>query len=160
MVALLDTLGTSSSVKKKSARASAEHDPYPYPQVGTEEGTSTTVLQAEAAEVSDSYEGQSQQPQVSPLEQRFRRLAEEWRSETQFSSSITDMVLNPNYQRIIGMGDRAISFLLSELANSPDHWFWALRSITDENPVLDEHQGDVDKMSEDWRNWGEEHGYL
>lgn len=40
---------------------------------------------------------------LSDLEARFQSLAERWRRETLLSSSGTEIVLHPAYQRIIGM---------------------------------------------------------
>ena len=57
---------------------------------------------------------------------KFQALAETWRREVQFMSSVTEMVLHPAYQRIIGMGTAVVPHLLRELECRPDHWFWAL----------------------------------
>ncbi|MBI4849315.1 MAG: hypothetical protein HY808_12205 [Nitrospirae bacterium] len=74
----------------------------------------------------------------------------EWESETAYLSSITEISKHPAYQQIIGMGHVAVPFILSEMKRKPDHWFWALRSITGEDPVLPEHRGRLRQMSEDW----------
>lgn len=37
------------------------------------------------------------------LETAFEQLAQAWRDEHRFMSSVTDMVLLPSYQRIIGL---------------------------------------------------------
>src|ERR1022692_4604281 len=61
--------------------------------------------------------------------QRFRTLASNWRNERGITSSATKMAMCPSYQRIIGMGGRAVPFILREMeseGNDPDHWFWAL----------------------------------
>jgi len=90
---------------------------------------------------------------------RFGRLAERWKSERGPTSSITQMAMHPAYQEIIGMGSAAIPFLLRELAQAPDHWFWALKSITGIDPVPKEHRGNLAAMTQDWLTWGRVQGY-
>jgi len=90
----------------------------------------------------------------------FETLATQWRNETKFLSSITDKALHPCYQRIIGLGPEAIPIILMELRTRGGHWFWALESITGENPVLPEHSGNTKNMAHDWIEWGKRKGYL
>jgi hypothetical protein len=97
---------------------------------------------------------------VASLAGTFKQLATQWRNETKFLSSITDKVLHPCYQRIIGLGPDAIPIILLELRKRGEHWFWALESITGENPVLPEHYGDIENMAHDWIEWGKRKGYL
>jgi hypothetical protein len=68
------------------------------------------------------------------------------------------MVLHPAYQQIIGMGKEALPFLIRELERNPDHWFWALRAITGEDPVPAEHRGRVRLMAQDWVKWARKRG--
>lgn len=89
----------------------------------------------------------------------FQDLVDKWRSQTAFSSSIIDIVTNPAYQRIIGMGPTAIPLILQDLSKQPDHWFWALKAITGEDPVPKQDQGDLVKMTSAWLAWGASHGY-
>ncbi len=93
-----------------------------------------------------------------PLKQRFQHLAKTWRDECAHLSSIRETALHPAYQQIIGMGKAALPFILEELKREPNHWFWALRAITQENPVSQEHQGDVSEMVSDWLRWAETEG--
>lgn len=94
------------------------------------------------------------------LEDAFKELAQRWRTETQFLSSISKAVMHPAYQRIIGMGRPVIPLLLHELLERPDHWFWALRSVTGHDPVPVEYAGDLKRMTEAWLQWGREHNYV
>ena len=87
------------------------------------------------------------------IEQQFQNLAKRWRKETMLCSSIQDMSLHPAYQEIIGMGPEVLPFIFKELEHKLDHWFWALREITQENPVSNKHRGNLTKMSEDWFKW-------
>ncbi len=92
-------------------------------------------------------------PTEVSLRQRFKELAEQWHQETDHLSSITDIVLNFNYQRIIGMGSSAMPLILEELQKSGGHWFWALRAISGEEPVDAADRGNASKMKEAWVNW-------
>jgi hypothetical protein len=58
------------------------------------------------------------------------------------------------------MSEPAVPLILKELQARPDHWFTALRAITGENPVPDEHRGDLRAMADDWLRWGVDAGYL
>ena len=96
----------------------------------------------------------------SATEQKFNRLKEEWRRDTLATSSVTKMSMHPAYQRIIGMGPAVVPLLLRELRSDPDHWFWALGVITEENPVSEEDAGDIIRMSKAWLNWGKRNGLV
>jgi hypothetical protein len=89
----------------------------------------------------------------------FQELAERWREERGPTSSTTDMALCPSYQRIIGMGPAAVPLLLRELELRPDHWFWALKSITGADPVPPASRGKVREMARLWLEWGRNQGY-
>jgi hypothetical protein len=70
------------------------------------------------------------------------------------------MILAPSYQRVIGLGPKAVPAILVELAKQPDHWFWALNAITGVNPVKAEWAGNLRAMTDAWVSWGEEQGLL
>lgn len=89
----------------------------------------------------------------------FSRLAEEWRHERPRGVDVASMVMHPSYQRIIGMGEDAIPLILSELDRQPDHWFWALHSITGADPVPEECQGNISQMATAWLAWGRQEGF-
>ena len=90
----------------------------------------------------------------------FQALKEEWYQErNDIVSSEHDIAFSPAYQKIIGMGPRAVRLILSELKREleqgePDHWFWALAAITRRNPVPPDSRGKIRKMAEAWINWG------
>jgi hypothetical protein len=90
--------------------------------------------------------------------EKFYFLAEAWRREVRLTSSLTEMILHPAYQRIIGMGFECVPFLLRELERRPDHWFWALTAITGVDPVPPEDRGKLRKMADAWLKWGREQG--
>jgi hypothetical protein len=92
---------------------------------------------------------------------RFATLAAEWRAATGMHSSAARRAQHLAYQRIIGMGEGAVSLILGELRDrGPDDWFWALNAITGENPITPEIAGDMRKMTEAWLQWGKTAGYL
>ena len=92
-------------------------------------------------------------------ESAFRKLADKWKQETAHLSSDHEMSMHPAYQRIIGMGPAVVPSLLAELKRDPNHWFWALRSITGENPVSENARGRLDAMITAWLDWGRSRGY-
>lgn len=89
----------------------------------------------------------------------FHNLASQWKEATQFVSSVTEMVTDPAYQQIIGMGKAVLPFIFAELRREPDHWFWALQAITGENPVPPADRGRIQAMTQAWLDWAETHGY-
>jgi hypothetical protein len=97
-------------------------------------------------------------PNVS-LEEKFLQLSQQWRQETGMLSVVSKIVIHPTYQRIIGMGQPVIPLIFRELEREPDHWFWALQSITGENPVSVDRRGDIVQMAAAWLEWGKAHGY-
>ncbi|HXU33453.1 MAG TPA: hypothetical protein VN851_23030 [Thermoanaerobaculia bacterium] len=90
----------------------------------------------------------------------FGALAGQWRKETAHLSSVTQMAMHPAYQRIIGLGEKALPFLFEDLQREPSHWFWALRAITGKNPVPDSAKGNVAEMAAAWLDWGRSRGYV
>lgn len=71
-----------------------------------------------------------------------------------------EIAMHPAYQQIIGMGPTAIPFILSEMKEKKGHWFWALKSITGDDPVAPLDRGNVKKMTAAWLSWGREQGYI
>lgn len=94
------------------------------------------------------------------LSQKFRRLSATWEYNNEMNSSVSAMSLQPEYQEIIGMGKAVLPFLFRELMASPNHWFWALKSITGEDPVPVADRGNLAKMTEAWVKWGKQEGYV
>ena len=94
-----------------------------------------------------------------PPEQEFWRLAAQWKHDTYWHSSVTQKILHPCYQQIIGMGPLAVPWILKSLSFDPDFWFEALMAITREQPVPVEHAGDMQAMADDWVVWGRRNGY-
>jgi hypothetical protein len=94
-------------------------------------------------------------------QERFARLAAEWKKDTFLLSKVRDKVIHIAYQKIIGMGLAAVPCILKDLRdNGPNHWFWALHAITEENPVAANKVGNIAAMTEAWLQWGKQKGYL
>jgi hypothetical protein len=91
---------------------------------------------------------------------RFDALAQQWRAETEFASAPHALFMHPAYQEIIGLGPAVLPLILRDLAETHDHWFWALRAITGENPVPVDERGRVSQMAECWLEWGRAKGLL
>jgi hypothetical protein len=85
---------------------------------------------------------------------RFQLLAEKWKEDSKFLSFSKDIVQLPTYQAIIEMGKPALPHILEEMQIQPNHWFTALKTITGENPILSEHRGNLQSMTNDWLLWG------
>jgi hypothetical protein len=96
------------------------------------------------------------------LNQTFESLATQWREDTEHMSNLNKACKHFAYQQIIGMGKIAprlvVPLILRELEKRPDHWFWALHEITNEDPAHLE--DDFDDAIAAWLTWGREKGYL
>ena len=100
-------------------------------------------------------------PQVAEsIHERFRELRDDWKSKTRHLSNTAQISLVFSYQKIIGMGPAVVPLILSELEKEPDHWFWALEAITNENPVAKSDAGDIEASARVWVQWGRDKGLL
>ena len=99
-------------------------------------------------------------PSSAALEERFHRLATEWKDQARYLSNSARMAMLPPYQRIIGMGMPVVPLILEELRREPHHWFWALEAITDQNPVPAAALGKVQEMADAWVEWGKSRGLI
>jgi len=94
---------------------------------------------------------------------KFQVLARQWKSEHAAEATAAAMAALPSYQKIIGMGKDALPFILAELkseGDAPDHWFWALAAISDENPVPSDSRGKLSEMAKAWLEWGQKEGHV
>lgn len=105
----------------------------------------------------------SWRPQVTAadkeLGKRFNDLADTWKNETRFFSSVSDIIIHPAHLRIIAIGPKAVPLILDRMKQERDLWFWALNFITGENPVTKDIRGNVKAMSEAWLDWGCKNGH-
>jgi hypothetical protein len=97
---------------------------------------------------------------ASTVEERFHRLAAEWKEQARYLSNSVRMAMLQPYQRIIGMGMPVVPFILEDLRREPHHWFWALEAITEQNPVPPESLGKIQEMANAWVEWGQRQGLI
>jgi hypothetical protein len=91
---------------------------------------------------------------------RFQDLRSQWLAERSATSSSMELCMVWPYLQIVAMGPKAIPLILAQLrgeGDEPDHWWIALRLLTDANPVPEEFAGQIVKMKEYWLKWGESH---
>jgi hypothetical protein len=134
-------------------------------------GTMASSVQVDTAGTGLTYNGMAlsldfnlaltvtvaQTTKETAIEQRFHKLADQWRKETRHQSSASKMAMHPAYQQIIGMGREAVPFILQELKRTRGHWLWALFAITGEDPAP---EGSTFAEAVDaWLSWGMQHGY-
>jgi hypothetical protein len=86
-------------------------------------------------------------------EQKFYSLKAKWLKEIEFLSDTNEICTCEAYQQIIGMGEAALPFIHVELQTAPDHWFWALKAITCEDPVPENERGNLAAMTKAWLEW-------
>lgn len=84
---------------------------------------------------------------------RFHSLKVQWENDTKFLSSTNEICMHSAYQQIIGMGLNAIPYIIEELLIMPNHWFWALKAITGQDPVPVSKRGRVKEMVKEWIVW-------
>lgn len=94
------------------------------------------------------------------MERRFNDLAEKWKSETAHQSVMSNIVLHRSYQEIIGLGHDVLPLILKNLSVEPNHWFWALRAISGEDPVPASDIGRFGAMRNAWLKWGRNRGLM
>jgi hypothetical protein len=116
-------------------------------------------LEKQVREWKTKYEQAVQSSSLEILKTKFENLSRQWKEDTQFASTMIDIAMHPAYQQIIGMGHSAVPFILQRLFHEPDHWFWALKAITCEDPVPEKSRGKLDDMARAWLDWGKSKGY-
>ncbi|HKR59037.1 MAG TPA: hypothetical protein VJS64_04835 [Pyrinomonadaceae bacterium] len=94
------------------------------------------------------------------VEQAFRLHAERWYSDTLILSSYLEKILHPDYQKILTLGPEVVPLILNELTDMPNDWFWALRMLTEADPVEPEQAGDMQAMANAWIEWGKAEGMI
>ena len=107
-------------------------------------------------------DGQSgEEPDVAPsLNERFLRLADEWKSETARLSSPRAIAEHPAYQEIIAMGKPVLPLVFRDLKSNGGWWYPALRTLTGANPVPERAEGKPPRNDDAWLHWGQENGYI
>lgn len=104
--------------------------------------------------------GSTTPPPPETPRQRFDRLADRWEAATRNMSSVQGQIGHDDYIRIVAMGPSVVPFILERMRSRPGYWFAALRALTESDPVLESHRGDIHAMTDDWLQWGRKHGHL
>jgi hypothetical protein len=86
------------------------------------------------------------------LEERFHNLVKQWKEETFFISSTSQLLNHPAYRKIISLGRMAAYLVLRELQNDTGRWFHALRYMTGED--VSEGMKDYESAKAAWLKWG------
>lgn len=105
-------------------------------------------------------ENRALQERLHEAQCSFSKLACQWKQDTRSVPSARTIAMHPAYQKIMVMGKTALPFILHDLQQDENHWFWALSYIADENPVPPESRGKVHEMAAAWIDWGRKNGYL
>jgi hypothetical protein len=94
------------------------------------------------------------------LTDQFHTLALQWREEIGPDSSLSNIVSNINYLRVISLGPSVVPLILRDLQRQPAPWFVALRAITGNDTIGAEYPGNFKKKAEAWLQWGRDHGLV
>lgn len=86
------------------------------------------------------------------LKSRFNQYLKNWVYETRFLSNINGIVKNKNFQNILGMGERAVPFILDDLKYNPTNLVWALNMIYDRK--ISDGFLTIEDASKQWVKWG------
>jgi len=66
----------------------------------------------------------------SYLQEKFNSLKQAWFNNVMFESSITKILDDPNFRKIVQMKEEAIPFIIKDIAKEPSILVWALNYIT------------------------------
>jgi hypothetical protein len=88
----------------------------------------------------------------------FDKLAEAWRADTRFHSSLSKKFTHWAYLTIMAAGKPVLPLILRDLANRLDHWFYALRYIVRRDVAAGTQSMEDARTA--WLQWGRENNYL
>jgi len=107
----------------------------------------------------DWYDNPEDGLEESNITHQFRLLVREWQLGTETTSSLSKIVMNSAYQKIIGLGPVVVPLILREMQRSPNHWFWALNALVqDDDPSTG--TSSMKDATNAWLRWGVSKGYL
>jgi hypothetical protein len=95
------------------------------------------------------------------IQRMFRKYHQNWINEiSSFDYPLTQQINNENYKNIIAIGKDVVPHIIDSLQKKPTMLFEALSQIVQEeyDPIKPEHQGDINKMAEDWLEWWDMEG--
>ena len=94
------------------------------------------------------------------LTEKFRSLVDQWRTETRYISSLSEIEEHEAFAKIIGLGGPVISLVLNELVENPSWLLLALDALVDNPPISENSTGGLLDSTNAWIEWGKEKGYL
>jgi len=97
-------------------------------------------------------------PAAEDLEERFQNLAATWHEAVAHHSSSSIRYNHPLYQEIIALRLPVVPLLLRDLELNRRHWFAALMTLTEANPVPPAEAGNIASMRDAWLKWGRDQG--
>jgi len=83
----------------------------------------------------------------------FYRHLRLWRFHTMFASSVEVAISHPSFREIVGMGEKVVPLIISEISGKPDLLIIALQLITGADPVQERNRGRMAEMASDWIDW-------
>ena len=86
---------------------------------------------------------------------KFRRLVTQWRTETAYSSSVTEKMDHHAFKAIVEMDEWAVGWIIEELKTNRDFLFMALHMIKKIDPSPPSAKGKPHKIIEAWLQWAE-----
>ena len=92
------------------------------------------------------------------MKPRFDIFFKKWYVETRFSSNLTDIVGNRNFQQIVSLGNKVVPIILNELKNKPSNLVWALNIIL--NQKISKRPISIAEASKSWVLWGRKAGLV
>ena len=86
---------------------------------------------------------------------KFRQLVTQWRTETFYSSSVTEKMDHHAFKAIVEMDKWAVGWIVEELKTNRDFLFMALHLILKIDPSPPSAKGKPHKIIEAWLQWAE-----
>lgn len=85
----------------------------------------------------------------------INRLLDKVREDTGCYSTHIHMLLHPDYQKLVDMGDIIVPYIVHLMTQSGAHWihFFLLKELTGAQPVPPEHAGRFTHILIDWLQW-------
>ncbi len=98
----------------------------------------------------------------STIKKKFLELSAKWKKETAGLSSISSIVMNRNYQKIIALGLPVVPLILRELEREKRDWLWALEMIIgdEDNPLTPEVENSFIMSVQVWIEWGKKRNLI
>ena len=99
-------------------------------------------------------------PMSVPAREQFRALADWWHEATDALSSPSQKVQHRAYQRVIGLREPVVPFILEDLRERGGYWFYALERITGWSPLPKDRPVSFAAIKGAWLQWGSDQGLI